>query len=53
MFYIVREWLNGQPHEQTFDDLNTARAYLDSAEEQADLYAWLAGREEYMESNGR
>ena len=53
MFYIVREWLNGQPNEQTFDDLDAARAYLYSAEGPADLYVWLAGREEYMESNER
>ena len=53
MFYIVREWLNGLPNEQTFDDLNAARAYLYSAEGPADLYVWLAGREEFMESNER
>jgi len=53
MYYIVRGWLNGQPYEQTFDNLQAARTYLFSVEGHADLFAWLAGREEYMESNER
>lgn len=53
MFYIVRGWQNGHPYEQTFDDLQAAKDYLNSAEGHADLYAWIAGKEEYMESNER
>ena len=51
MFYIVRGWQNGYPYEQTFENLQDARAFLQQAEEHADLFAWIAGREEYMENN--
>ncbi len=51
MFYIVRGWQNGHPYEQTFDDLQTARAFLQQTEGHAELFAWIASREEYMESN--
>ena len=51
MFFIVRGWQNGHLYEQTFEDLQAARAFLRQAEEHADLYAWIAGREECMESN--
>ena len=53
MFYIVRGWLNGQPYEHAFDEPNAARAHLYSIEGHADLYVWLAGREEHIESNER
>lgn len=48
MFYIVRYWLNGQPQEQTFDDLEEARDFLHHMAK-AQLFVWLGGREEYME----
>ena len=53
MYYIVRGWQNSLPYEQTFDDLQAARAFLHQMEGPARLFVWLAGREEYTEINGR
>ena len=51
MYYVIRWWMNGKPNEQTFDDLPQARAFLRQLDCHAELFAWLAGREEYMECN--
>ena len=50
MFYIVRYWTAGRPQEQTFDTLEAARDYLRHMEVHAELFVWLAGREEFMEA---
>ena len=50
MFYIVRYWMAGRPREQTFDTLEAARDFLQHMECHAELFTWLASREEFMEA---
>ena len=51
MYYIIRAWIDGQPFAQTFDSLEEARTVLHMLTVHAELYVFLNGREEFMESN--
>ena len=51
MYYIIRAWINGEPFAQTFNTLEEARALLRLLTVHAELYVFLNGREEFMESN--
>ena len=53
MFYIVREYANGQTYDSEFDELDDAVDYMARLEHLAKLYVWLGGVEKYMGNNGR
>ena len=50
MIYIVRVWKPGGICEYHYDRLVDAEAHMDATADHAELYAWLAGREWYMDS---
>jgi hypothetical protein len=50
MFYIVRELEDGVFTEYTYDKQEAAEAHMQQTTNHAELYVWLAGREEYMYS---
>ena len=50
MFYIVRIYAAGSVQEYRYNELKTAQAYMRAAEYHAELYVWMNGREEFMES---
>lgn len=51
MYYIIRAWIDGQPFAQTFDTLEEARTVLHMLTVHGELYVFLNGHEEFMESN--
>ena len=50
MFYIVKVYAAGDIQTRNFDELDAARSYIRAQVHHAELYVWLAGREEFMES---
>ena len=49
MFYIVRVWENGSICEYRYDGLVDAQAHMQRTADHAEMYAWLAGREMFMD----
>ena len=50
MFYIVRIYAAGSVQEYQYNELEDAQAHMRAAGSHAELYVWLNGREEFMES---